>query len=468
MQFASPAGARSLTARLLLRSLGALLVSAILLTALQLFSLHSYMELVTGHMVKEEALAISKNIALDAAGKPTAVVLRHEAQWLFTAIPSDLKYRVLDERGKVLFSSDSGGTALAPAGSAFDPEARDFSLTIGGVALQGVTVPTGRAGDAYIQVAASQRLARLAQMGAGISFLRPTLINVLLSLVVFTVVILVTLRRTLEPLRAASRAAASIAPRNLAARVGTEGVPSELVPLIRAFNAALDRLESGFKVQQRFLATAAHELKTPLSLIRGQIEMGGLADKDAILQDVDFMGRQVQQLLHLAEVSEPHNYVFVPMDRAAVAREVVRYMDRLAERHAVRLELRANEGLPPIEADRGAFFVLLKNLVENAIQHSPEGGTVTVTLAVNHLSVSDEGDGIAPGHFPKLFAAFWRGSERQTEGAGLGLAICREIADAHGWKLTPSNGAVGAHFSLSFAAVAIRPASKSTALPTTV
>jgi two-component system sensor histidine kinase QseC len=465
MPFARPAWAQSLTSQLLLRSLGALLLTAILLTALELFSLHSYMELVTEHLVEEQARAISNNIALDAAGKPTAVVLRHEAQWLFSSIPSDLKYRIVDRGGNVLFSSDTGGTALAPAGSSFDPENRDFSLTMAGVALQVATVPIERAGKLeYVQVAASPRLARLTQVGAGISYLRPRLINVVLSLIVFTVVILVTLRRTLEPLREASRAAANIAPRNLAARVGTAGVPSELVPLIGAFNAALDRLETGFKLQQRFLATAAHELKTPLSLIRGQIEMGGLADKDAVLQDIDFMARQVQQLLHLAEVSEPHNYVFVLMDRAAAAGEAVRYMDRLAERHAVRLELRANEGMPPVEADRGAFFVLLKNLVENAIQHSPEGGIVRVTLDVNHLSVADEGVGIAAGNFPKLFSAFWRGSERRSEGAGLGLAICREIADAHGWKLTPSNGAVGANFDLAFAATATRPAFRSTAL----
>jgi signal transduction histidine kinase len=459
---------RSLVAQLLVRSLAALLIATALLVALQLNSMDAYPERLTRHMLTEEVAAVRAGISCDASGRPTAVSLQPEATWLFGAIASDLKYRIVDADGKVSFSSDGAPGAIAEAGSSFDPARTEFAVTLAGVSLQTITQPVGeRCPATYIQVAGSRRLAKLARLGEGTAFLRPTAFNVMFSIAIFSIVTFVTVRRALRPVTVASRAASDIAPRNLAARVATAGLPGEIVPLINAFNAALDRLEGGFKVQQRFLATAAHELKTPLALIRGQIDMAKLPERDQLLEDVDFMGRQVQQLLHLAEVSEQNNYVFAATDVAAVVTDAAGYIERLAERNAVRLDVRVKQGLRPIEADRGAFFMLLKNLLENAIQHSPRHGVVSVAVDAGQLTVSDEGVGIPTENLPLLFRAFWRGADRRTEGAGLGLAICREIADVHGWGLTASNVSPGARFTLSFAGTAVRPDLRSTALGTT-
>jgi signal transduction histidine kinase len=165
------------------------------------------------------------------------------------------------------------------------------------------------------------------------------------------------------------------------------------------------------------------------------------------------MARQVQQLLQLAEVSEPRNYVFEPVDVESVAGEVTGYLGRLAERRAVRLELdlAAPAGPLQLQADRSALFILLKNLIENALQHTPAGAAVRVRADGGGLSVQDEGSGIADEHLPKLFMRFWRGPQRRDEGAGLGLAICQEIAAAHGWTLSARNSDErGAVFSLRF------------------
>ena len=94
--------------------------------------------------------------------------------------------------------------------------------------------------------------------------------------------------------------------------------------------------------------------------------------------------------------------------------------------------------------------MLLKNLLENAIQHSPTCGVVSVTIESKQLAVRDEGPGIAAADLPHLFTRFWRGSERLHDGAGLGLAICREIATAHGWRLSAANSVRGAEFVLHF------------------
>jgi signal transduction histidine kinase len=467
MGFISWARRRSLVGQLLVRCLAALLIATALLVALEFNSLNSYPEQLTKHLLNEELAAVRDGITCDASGRATAVALQPEATWLFGAISSDLKYRILDAQGKGLFSSDGELGPITEAGEPFDPARTEFAVSLAGVSLLLIAQPVGeRCPGTYIQVAGSRRLAKLARVGAGTAFLRPTVFNVLFSIAIFSIVTLVTLRRALRPVMAASRAAADIAPRNLAARVATAGLPGEIVPLINAFNGALDRLEVGFKVQQRFLATAAHELKTPLALIRGQIDMAKLPERDQILEDVDFMGRQVQQLLHLAEVSEQNNYVFSSTDVAAVAADATGYIERLAERSDVRLDLQVTQGLRPIEADRGAFFMLLKNLLENAIQHSPRHGVVSVAVDGSQLTVSDEGDGIPAEHLPLLFRAFWRGAERRNDGAGLGLAICREIADVHGWALTASNASPGARFTLSFAGTAVRPDMRSTALGT--
>jgi two-component system, OmpR family, sensor histidine kinase QseC len=102
--------------------------------------------------------------------------------------------------------------------------------------------------------------------------------------------------------------------------------------------------------------------------------------------------------------------------------------------------------------------MLLKNLLENAIQHSPVSGNVTVTVDSDHLCIRDEGPGIAADELPKLFRRFWRGPMRRNEGAGLGLSICAEIAAAHKWELTARSSGPGADFILSFSAARARPA----------
>ncbi len=133
-----------------------------------------------------------------------------------------------------------------------------------------------------------------------------------------------------------------------------------------------------------------------------------------------------------------------------VAGEAVAFLQRLAQRGNVHLDLRLADALPARRADRAAVFVLLKNLIENAIQHSPSGAVVTVDVRASGLSVRDEGDGIPPEHLPELFKRFWRSAARRDTGAGLGLAICHEIALAHGWSLVARNGATGAEFLVSF------------------
>jgi signal transduction histidine kinase len=228
-------------------------------------------------------------------------------------------------------------------------------------------------------------------------------------------------------------------------------MPAEISPLVASFNQVLERLERGYRLQQEFLANAAHELKTPLTLIRAQIELpvDDTSTRDSLLSDVDYMTRQVQQLLLLAEASEANNYSFALVTMPSLVQEVVAYLRRMADTADVRVTVSDATGEVRWQADRGALFTLLKNLLENAIQHAPAKTAVSVEIESDTVIVRDRGPGVDAVQLPLLFERFWRAAHRRDHGAGLGLAICQEIALAHGWRLTAERAEPGLRFRLS-------------------
>ena len=439
-------GGRLLATFVLASLLSIVLAAGVLETA---FRWHPTFAL--SHGLGQQADWIEANLAFDAAGAPVALREPPDTAWVYTAATRDWKYRVVDARGVAVLSSDAGAPAFAATPAGFDPARERFDVVVDGLPLHVATTARAHAGRPfYIQTAISDRAAALLSGAVVGPILKNALLIAALSLVLFAIGVHATLEHLLLPLRRASDAASRIAPRNLETRLSESAMPREMRPLIRAFNEALDRLRQGYRVQQEFLAAAAHELKTPLALMRGQVELSESADRELLLADIDRMARQVHQLLHLAEVSEAHNFKMAEADLAAAAAEATTFLQRLAQRAGVHLDLRVADALAPRRADRAAVFVLLKNLIENAIQHSPRGAVVTVDLREHGMSVRDEGEGIPPEHLGELFKRFWRGPARRDAGAGLGLAICHEIALAHGWSLVARNGAVGAEFLVSF------------------
>ncbi|WP_341679296.1 ATP-binding protein [Niveibacterium sp. SC-1] len=403
--------------------------------------------------VSELTKAMAGKLRFDATGAPTGFDADDKSpNWGFDFLTSEAGYRVLDETGKTALLSRAG-SAFWPADRASARLARErFDFTHEGVNMYGATEPFEHAGRTwYLQVGVSVRLMALLYRVALPLVVAGVTVFSLALLLAFGLCVYITLRLTLKPLRDVSDSAAAISPRSLHARLSTESVPSEIAPLVASFNGALQRLEHGYRVQQEFLASAAHELKTPLALIRAQIELGEGATKerDALLSDVEYMTRQVQQLLHLAEASEEHNYRFGLVQVQETAEEVVAYLRRMAEAQGVHIEIVAAEPKVQWQADRGALFTLLKNLLENAIQHAPRGSSISVEIQADTLSVRDQGPGVTDAQLPLLFERFWRAPERRDQGAGLGLSICQEIALAHGWRLSAEQAAPGLRLRLS-------------------
>ncbi|WP_308101806.1 ATP-binding protein [Paraburkholderia madseniana] len=435
-------------------SIVALAISLTVLATAATYAFSHFPQQMLGlHEEMESATAIASGLRFDGTGRLVSVALPSEKAWLFEVAPTELKYRVLDERGNVLLASNGAeGREAWIAGDLAGAVGNVQRVEIGAKPFEILTlrVPHGSA-VFYTQTATSERFVN-AIIDAKIKPM-PAIIKtiVLVATIIFGLSLPFTVHRVLKPLREASRAAARITPRNLTTRLSTTGIPSEIKPLIHAFNETLDRLEKGFAVQQQFLASAAHELQTPLTLIRGQIELQpGIDDKDLLFREIDLMARQVRQLLHLAEVSESQNFSFGEVNIVDVVQDVVAYLARKADRREVTLRLETTVAPSSIWADRSALFILLKNIVENAINASPAHGTVVLIVDAVSVQVQDEGPGIRQEYLPFLFKRFWRAPDARHEGAGLGLAICKEIATAHEWRLTVSSLVSGTRFAVWF------------------
>jgi len=406
--------------------------------------------------LEETAAHVSRALRFDASGRPASVELPPPLKRIFDALRGEVFYRVLDPQGRVILSSDGGDAALAPEGESFDPARSVFTLARGDTIVHVLTLQVGAMERPFfLQTARSDRFNQAVFEIAGPVAQRSALTTLAIALAVFSGVVFLIMRRTFHQLQRVGEAAAVIEPHNLSHRLSVHGVPTEVAPLVEEFNVVLDRLENGFRLQQEFLATAAHELKTPITVMRAQIEVEGIANRNVLLKDLDQMARQVQQLLLLAEASEGQNYTMEDVDIAQIARSAIEQLVRLADARAVSLQLDVSAP-SMVSADQGATFVLVRNLLENAIHHAPSGTRVWVEVQPSALVVRDAGSGIDPADLPQLFKRFWRGKHRRDQGAGLGLAICLEIANRHGWSIAAGNRDPGAEFAVTFAGAHVR------------
>jgi signal transduction histidine kinase len=446
------AHAPSLALRLALGFALAFASTALLVVGVQALLAERFGHLVTRMSMEGQTEDIFDAFVLDAQRRVVGVKLQPEDAVGFDDFFANLKFRVLDASGSVVASSEEDRRSLLP-GKGVNQQPGFFGV----VPFDGRDFFVGAwqrdvHGNAYVlQLARSDRFELLAREALTPAITETVALLGTLSALIFALAGALAVRSVLRPIRAAEAAARHVGGRNLAARLPEEGLPAEIRPLVQTFNAVLQRLEQSFQEQERFIANAAHELKTPLALARARVEAGfdSPIDHQHLLSDLDAMGRQVQQLLQLAQVADPQAMRQAAVHPADVARAVLAQLAFKADRGDITLHLQEPPDVLQIDADAGALYVLVKNLVENALDFSPSGSEVRVTVSAEGLSVDDQGPGVPVQYRAQVFERFWRLPGQARPGSGLGLALVHDIAAAHGWTVSCGEaGGGGASFKL--------------------
>ncbi len=295
-----------------------------------------------------------------------------------------------------------------------------------------------------IQVAQPMELREVAALEVAMQ----TILPVGAILPVLLLLIYLSIRRGLKPLEDLASEVTARTPENLSALTG-RAVPQEALPLVTAVNRLMYRLGETLENERRFTADAAHELRTPLAAVKTQAQVALMSqDPQArehalrkLLAGADRAGRLMEQLLRLARLDPLATLPEAqPVDLVALAATGVaeRLDDAVASGHV--LDFQSDADPVRVEGDADLLAAALRNLIDNALRHTPPGCQVTVRV-VNEgghavLSVSDDGPGVALEELPRLGERFHRGSALRAEGSGLGLAIVRRIAELHGAKFT--------------------------------
>ncbi|MDD3484640.1 sensor histidine kinase N-terminal domain-containing protein [Azovibrio restrictus] len=388
--------------------------------------------------------AISRQLKF-VGGKP-AINLPGSARAVIRADEIDTVYfHVYTRQGRLLAGDKDFpppadlGSAIAEPGEIYfrDDELNGQELRVAYSFLN----DAGMAPEQWVLVEVGETLEKRAQLANKIiaSVIIPQFIIIPLAVVLVWFGLtkglqpLTRLRETIE-----ARQSADLSP------ISNRRVPEELEPLIGAFNAMLERMKRNVDAQQRFIADAAHQMRTPLAGLKTQAQLAQRESNPRQLQNslrqiatgVDRASRLVNQLLTLVrtEAGDQLHQKQEPLDLDQLLRETVEdWVMRAMER---RIDLGFETSGPAII--RGNAFLLremVNNLIDNALRYTPGGGQVTARV-VGHgdfaiLEVEDSGIGISEEQAELVFERFYRVDDAGTEGSGLGLAIVREIADQH-------------------------------------
>ena len=344
---------------------------------------------------------------------------------------------LLDADGRILI--DEGQAATARIGQLYPAQPEDIRLP---VQIEGQTVGTMVVHPRTFAPAAV--LLGVLPLVIFIAFFT----GLLTLLIGFSLV-----QRVVNPLADTIAAAQAVTAGDLSARVAVRG-PGDLRGLTDSFNRMAGALERSDRERRELLADVAHELRTPLTILRGRLEgvVDGVYPADAAhiapaLEETYLLERLVEDLrtLTLAEARQLH-FDLQPVDLGELARRAVGLFEAEAGENGVALALEVESGLPAVGADPQRVGQVIGNLISNALRYVPKNGRITLTVRRAaggvELTVSDTGPGVPEADLPHLFDRFWRADKsraRAAGGAGLGLAIARQLIEAQGGSISAAN-----------------------------
>lgn len=329
---------------------------------------------------------------------------------------------------------------------------------IDGVATQGVL-----ADGSHVVIAVARSLADRAVLLS--RFRRDIAAIVMAAMLLVAMLSFLLVRRALRPLHAMAAQARAITAHRLDARMSLEQTPVELQQLTSSLNDMLERLEQGFARVWQFTVDLAHDLRTPLSNLRGTNEVAltrtrSVAEYESLLgsniEECERVSRTIESVLFLARAENPQFALhIVEMDLAEQLGAMAEYFEGLSSEAGISIDVSAKGS---VFADRELFRRAVNNLLANAIRYTPQGETVFLRGLANAdeviVSVQNPGIGIESDQLEHIFERFFRGDRSRSDSAnsaGLGLAIVKSIMDLHGGSVTVQSQRAGlTRFDLRF------------------
>jgi two-component system sensor histidine kinase QseC len=399
-----------------------------------------------------EAL-VARQVAKATVAAPIVIELPGPLEATAHDVPNPLGHYY---ETKIAFQvRDGGGRLLARSASApdtpFAPLAAGFSTHPFGA--QEWRVFTLRSGETWVQVAERDDVRGELAEKLALAAAAPLIAGIPLLLVLLSLLI----RGGLAPLSGLAREVAARQPGSVEPL--TPGrVPAEIAPLVEALNGLLARVRDALERERRFTADAAHELRTPLAALKVHAENAARAasagEREASLKR---MLEGLERTIHLAEQMLAYSRAAAPVDRGHAGRveldgllrdAVAEMSPRARERRcSIDLEMDPLARGAAVTGDRQKLASLAANLLDNAVRYGPEGGRVLAALRREGdralLSVADEGPGIPVELRERVFESYYRIPGTRGSGGGLGLAIVRETAEAHGARIAIDEGPGG-------------------------
>ena len=442
----------SIISRIVILHVIAVAITSVLMSVALSWLLNMATNNIHNDAMEEQAISLAAHLVLEPDGR-LSLVLPPNLQGFYSQPYGRYSYAVIDDAGRTLFSSLRNNAPIFAA----DPRAgtvQFLETRIGEAAISGASVRRSIDGKT-VWVQAAEDLANNDVLIDDIveNFYRHVGWITLPILLVLLVIDIAIFRRALLPLRQASEIAQHITPARTDIRLPLQEIPTEVRPLVSAINKALDRLDEGFRLQREFTADAAHELRTPLSILRTRVEtLDNPGVAKALRLDIEAMSRVVGQLLDIAELEAFAIDPAEVADLQAASAEVAGFIAPLALEQGREIALLGATEPVLVKGNVEMIKRAIRNLAENAIRHAPKDTVVEFVVEDNGtVTVQDHGPGISDEERELIFRRFWRRDRNSQGSSGLGLSIVQRIAELHGASIEVERRVMGgAQFSLHF------------------
>lgn len=352
-----------------------------------------------------------------------------------------LGFAVFNRRGEMIFNDDENGRDFI-----YTPEASGFVNQKIGRKKDMWRIFWLTSADKNFTIAVGQELEF--RDDAALELVEETLLPWLVGLSVLLLAVIWMVSRELRPLRRIADELSERDSDNLHP-LSLSGQASEILPLIKAINTQFSRIEQMLQRERGFISDSAHELRSPLTALKVQLEVAQLADDDAaarhqalqkLNQGIDRSTRLVEQLLALSRLDSAAAAANdEPLDWPALVNAAVNEQLPAAEEKKINIKTSTDGSAPTTCGQPLLWALLLRNLLDNAVRYSPEEAQISIELKNKTLSVTNSNTVVAAEYLPRLKERFFRPAGQKSTGSGLGLSIVERIAELHRCRVALTN-----------------------------